>query len=82
MNKEQLTRANELAERIEKLETQLVGWKHVAGLRTTVLRCSLINSNQLIDLSAENIDIQIVRALAINKIETELEALKVEFDNL
>ena len=49
MNKEQLTRANELAERIEKLETQLVGWKHVAGLRTTVLRCSLINSNQLIE---------------------------------
>ena len=43
MNKEQLTRANELAERIEKLETQLVGWKHVACLRTTVLRCSLIN---------------------------------------
>lgn len=82
MNKEQLTRANELAERIEKLETQLVGWKYVAGLRTTVLRCSLINSNQLIELSAENIDIQIVRALAINKIETELEALKVEFDNL
>lgn len=82
MNKEQLTRANELAERIEKLETQLVGWKHVACLRTTVLRCSLINSNQLIELSAENIDIQIVRALAINKIETELEALKVEFDNL
>lgn len=82
MNKEQLTRANELAERIEKLETQLVGWKHVADLRTTVLRCSLINSNQLIELSAENIDIQIVRALAINKIETELEALKVEFDNL
>lgn len=82
MNKEQLTRANELVERIEYLETQLEGWRRVVGLRTNVLYCSLINNDKLAELSTENIDIQTVRTLAMNKIETELEKLKNEFDNL
>lgn len=82
MNKQQLNRANELAERIESLETQLVEWKHVTCLITNVLRCSIINSNQLVELSTKNVDIQVVRALAMNKIETELETLKIEFNNL
>ncbi|MBD9092295.1 MAG: hypothetical protein EGQ20_07185 [Bacteroides oleiciplenus] len=81
MNKEQLTRANELAERIEKLETQLEGWQYVIGIHNENIRFR-IGRGCVVDLVTGNIDVKVMKALAISKIESELEVLRNEFDNL
>lgn len=87
MNKEQLQKGKQLAENIEKLEAQLEGWKVGDCFSYETISIYMkakenITSRHLDKLQTKYIDFSVVKAIAISRIEKELNELKTEFEKL
>ena len=81
MTNEQLVEANKISKRIEYLEEQLHRWK-----RAIVISCDAITildkDRTRITVSSSFVNFDVMKALAISLIESELNECKMKFENL
>lgn len=84
MTTEQLQNGTKLAGEIEHLETQLAGWK--VAERFTYQCVNLYvpsqGGRQLDKIETKYVDFEVVKAIAIARIEKELNELKQQFEKL
>lgn len=83
MTYEKLQNGVKLAEQIEELEVQLLGWKTAERFSH---RCTNLydpkDMRQLDKIETKYIDFEVLKALTIARIEKELNELKQQFENL
>lgn len=80
MNIEQLQKGKDLSEKIKKLNYQLETWKKANAFKYSDLVLIGEGSNQVID--SKYINFEVMKAIAMYKIESELKELTYLFDNL
>lgn len=81
MTTEQLAIGKELAGQINKLETQLAGWKSAVKFRNEEITVRSIDGYEIC-VKLKFVDIEIVKAISIASIEKELKELKEQFKNI
>lgn len=82
MTKEQLQNGKELAEKIEKLEAQLLGWKTANRLYFETIDLYSNDGKRYDKIDRKYIDFEVLKILTIARIEKELNELKTEFEKL
>lgn len=85
MTNEQLENGKKLAEEIKKMEAQLAGWKYSTGFhyQTITLSANVEGNARTFDkMNPAYIDFEVLKTLAIARIEKELNELKTEFEKL
>jgi hypothetical protein len=81
MNLEQLQLGQDLAKEIKEVTNQLNAWKNAVNIQRTI---SLVikGSNYFFEADKRYIDFNVMRSLAICKLEEKLKALQEQFNNL
>lgn len=83
MTNEQLKNGARLAEQIGALEAQLDGWKRATRFTYDNVTLYSKGDNQSFDrIKTSYIDFEVMKTLAIARIEKELSELKTKFENL
>lgn len=83
MTNEQLQNGAKLAEKIGALELQLEGWKRATRFTYDNVTLYSKGDNLSFDkIKTSYIDFDVMKTLAIARIEKELNELKTEFENL
>lgn len=83
MTNEQLKNGARLAEQIGALEAQLNGWKRATRFTYDNVTLYSKGDNQSFDrIKTSYIDFEVMKTLAIARIEKELSELKTKFENL
>lgn len=80
MTNEQLQNGIRMAEEIKYLEKQLERWNE--AIRFSNSSISLFDSKCRVEVETKYIDFDVVKALAISKIEKRLKEVKEQFENL
>lgn len=82
MTNEQLVEANELSKRIEYLEEQLRKWKRATSISSDAVTILDMDDRTRISVSSNFVNFDVMKALAISLIESELNECKMKFENL
>lgn len=83
MTNEQLQNGAKLAEKIGALEAQLEGWKRAIRFPYDYVTLYSKGDDRSFDkIKTSYIDFDVMKTLAIARIEKELNELKIEFENL
>ena len=81
MTNEQLVEANKISKRIEYLEEQLRKWKRAINISNDAITI-LDKDRTRISVSSNFVNFDVMKALAISLIESELNECKMKFENL
>lgn len=80
MTEDKLQKANDLKTKIDRIKKQLDLWKQAKGMRDSINLCGA--NGHSVDVFSYNIDFEVMKTLAISKIEKDLKAVTDEFNNL
>lgn len=80
MTEDKLQKANDLKTKIDRIKKQLDLWKQAKGMRDSINLCG--TNGHILDVFSYNIDFEVMKTLAISKIEKDLKAVIDEFNNL
>ena len=81
MNLEQLQLGQDLAKEIKEVTAQLNAWKNAVGVVRS-LSLDIKGSNYYFEADKRYIDFNVMRSLAICKLEEKLKALQEQFNSL
>ena len=81
MNLEQLQLGQDLTKEIKELTAQLNAWKNAVGVVRS-LSLDIKGSNYYFEADKRYIDFNVMRSLAICKLEEKLKTLQEQFNNL
>lgn len=81
MNLEQLQLGQDLAKEIKEVTAQLNAWKNAVGVVRS-LSLDIKGSNYCFEADKRYIDFNVMRSLAICKLEEKLKALQEQFNSL
>lgn len=85
MNHEKLKKANDLSEKIEKVEEERDKWNTSSGPNYLgIMTCRRANNlrEQAESVNLDYVDFEVLKTLALSKINKRLAELQSEFDNL
>ena len=81
MNLEQLQLGQDLAKEIKEVTAQLNAWKNAVGVVRS-LSLDIKGSNYYFEADKRYIDFNVMRSLAVCKLEEKLKTLQEQFNNL
>lgn len=81
MNLEQLQLGQDLAKEIKEVTAQLNAWKNAVGVVRS-LSLDIKGSNYYFEADKQYIDFNVMRSLAVCKLEEKLKTLQEQFNNL
>lgn len=81
MTEEKLQKANELKTKIDRIQKQLEFWKQAKRFNRDAISMYDYKNNSF-EVNVCNIDFEVMKTLAISKIEKDLKAVTDEFNNL
>lgn len=82
MTTEQLQNGAKLAEKIEKLEAQLLGWKTAKRFYYQTISLYSETGSCYDKINPEYVNFEVLKTLTIARIEKELNELKQQFEKL
>lgn len=80
MTKEKLKKANELSENIKMYQKEIKSWEMANGLRYREI--SLRSDDTSYEVKTNFINFEVVKALTLDRLKKDLDALETEFKNL
>lgn len=81
MNLEQLQLGQDLAKEIKEVTAQLNAWRNAVSIARS-LSLNIKGSNYYFEADKQYIDFNVMRSLAICKLEEKLKALQEQFNSL
>lgn len=86
MDLEKLAKANDLKNKIEKVESQIEKWEGANGIFNISLTKTAnsweVQTHDFNNIELYPIDFEVLKTLALKKLNNKLSELKTEFENL